>query len=73
MSRYLQKISLLPYSEAEIWTGWELENRSGDIPGLVLADGIADEILLATYGVSEFLHIPARYIADDEFRPTRTG
>ena len=27
MARYLQKISLRPYTETEIWTGWELEGR----------------------------------------------
>ena len=37
MSRYLQKISLRPYSDSEIWTGWELEGRSGEIEGLILA------------------------------------
>ena len=53
MSRYLQKISLRPYSDSEIWTGWELEGRSGEIEGLVLADGMSDEELVATYGVTE--------------------
>lgn len=61
MSRYLQKISLRPYSESEIWTGWELEGRSGEIEGLILADGMsADE--LARYGVVDFQKIPAQYL-----------
>jgi hypothetical protein len=61
MSRYLQKISLRPYSDSEIWTGWELEGRSGEIEGLILADGMsADE--LAQYGVVEFQQIPAQYL-----------
>src|SRR5947209_18801164 len=45
MSRYLQKISLRPYSNAEIWTGWELEGRTGEIEGLILADGMSAEEL----------------------------
>jgi hypothetical protein len=69
VSRYLQKISLKPYSDAEIWTGWELENRSGEVEGLVLADGMSDEQLLAMYGVTEFHRIPAEYLDVGEFRP----
>lgn len=69
MSRYLQKISLRPYSDSEIWTGWELEGRSGEIEGLVLADGMSDEELVATYGVTEFQKIPVEYLDAGEFRP----
>lgn len=69
MSRYLQKISLRPYSDSEIWTGWELEGRSGEIDGLVLADGMSDEELVATYGVTEFQKIPVEYLDAGEFRP----
>lgn len=69
MSRYLQKISLKPYSDAEIWTGWELENRSGEVDGLVLADGMSDEELRSRYGVTEFQKIPAEYLEIGEFRP----
>ncbi|HYI08522.1 MAG TPA: hypothetical protein VEK57_05600 [Thermoanaerobaculia bacterium] len=69
MSRYLQKISLKPYSDAEIWTGWELENRSGEINGLILADAIPPEELAAQYGVTEFHKIPAEYLEAGEFRP----
>jgi hypothetical protein len=68
MSRYLQKISLRPYSDAEIWTGWDLENRSGEIEGLILADAIPDDELLATYGVREFQKIPGEYLEAGEFR-----
>jgi hypothetical protein len=68
MSRYLQKISLRPYSDAEIWTGWELENRTGEVEGLILADDIPDEVLLATYGVTEFQKIPSEYLDIGEFR-----
>jgi hypothetical protein len=68
MSRYLQKISLRPYSDAEIWTGWELENRTGEVEGLILADDIPDDVLLAQYGVREFQQIPAEYLDVGEFR-----
>lgn len=67
MSRYLQRISLKPYSDSEIWTGWELENRSGEIEGLVLADGMSEEELRSTYGVTEFNKIPAEYLQLGEF------
>lgn len=69
MSRYLQKISLRPYSDAEIWTGWELENRTGEIEGLILVDDLSDEELLAQYGVQEFQKIPGEYLDAGEFRP----
>jgi hypothetical protein len=69
MSRYLQKISLRPYSDAEIWTGWDLENRTGEVEGLVLADHIPDDVLLSTYGVQEFQKIPGEYLDAGEFRP----
>ena len=45
MARYIQKISLRPYSETEIWTGWELEGREGPIDGLVLAETLSEEEL----------------------------
>jgi hypothetical protein len=69
MSRYLQKISLKPYSDAEIWTGWELENRTGELSGLILADGMSAEELLSKYGVTEFQQIPGEYLEAGEFRP----
>lgn len=67
MSRYLQKISLRPYSETEIWTGWELEGRSGEIDGLILADHMTPD-QLAQLGVTEFQKIPAEYLDAGEFR-----
>jgi len=69
MSRYLQRISLLPYSETAIWTGWELEGRSGEVDGLVLADAITDHDLKVQYGVTEFQKIPLEYLDADEFLP----
>lgn len=69
MARYLQKISLKPYSDSEIWTGWELEGRSGEVEGLVLADGLTDEELAARYGVTEFQKIPEEYLDAGDFRP----
>jgi hypothetical protein len=71
MSRYLQKISLKPYSEAEIWTGWDLEGRSGEIDGLVLADHYtADE--LTRLGVTDFQKIPKEYLDSGEFLPRKS-
>jgi hypothetical protein len=69
MARYLQKISLRPYTDAEIWTGWELEGRTGEVEGLVLADGLSDQELAEKYGVTEFQKIPEEYLDAGEFRP----
>lgn len=71
MARYLQKISLRPYTETEIWTGWELEGRTGEIEGLILADNLSPDEL-ARYGVVEFQKIPAEYIDSAEFLPRKT-
>ena len=68
MSRYLQRISLRPYDETDIWVGWEIEERSGEIEGLVLADGMSAEDL-ARYGVIEFHKIPTGYLEAGEFLP----
>ena len=68
MSRYLQKISLRPYNETEIWVGWDLEERTGEIEGLILADRLSAEDL-ARYGVIEFHKIPTGYLASGEFLP----
>lgn len=73
MARYLQKISLRPYSDSEIWTGWELEGRTGEVEGLVLAEGLSDEELASTYGVTEFQKIPTEYLNAGEFRPKSRG
>lgn len=66
MSLYLQKISLRPYSDSEVWTGWDLEGKSGEIEGLILADGMSAEEL-ERYGVTEFQKIPREYLGGDEF------
>jgi hypothetical protein len=63
MARYIQKISLRPYSETDIWTGWELEGSDGEIEGLTRADGMSTEEL-ARLGVTEFQKIPREYLAD---------
>jgi hypothetical protein len=70
MARYLQKISLRPYSDQEIWTGWELEGREGEIEGLVRADTLTREEL-SRLGVTEFQRIPAEYIDIGEFLPKK--
>jgi hypothetical protein len=69
MARYLQKISLRPYTDSEIWTGWELEGRSGEIEGLLLADELSDAEVTAKYGVTEFQRIPVEYLLAGEYRP----
>ncbi|MGN6187163.1 MAG: hypothetical protein ACTHQM_26295 [Thermoanaerobaculia bacterium] len=71
MGRYLQRISLRPYSDAVIWTGWELEGRDGELEGLVLADDLSAEQLVHDYGVTEFQKIPLEYLDSSEFRPKR--
>jgi len=70
MSRYLQRISLKPYSDTEIWTGWELEGRTGPIDGLVPADDMSPEEL-SRLGVNEFQKIPAEYLDSGDFLPRR--
>ena len=69
MGRYLQRISLQPYSESVIWTGWELEGRSGEIEGLLCADGMSEAELTSNYGVTEFQTIPVEYLEAGEYRP----
>jgi hypothetical protein len=66
MSRYIQKISLRPYSDTEIWTGWDLEGRDGKVDGLILADYMSPEEL-AKLGVTEFQKIPKEYLERGEF------
>ena len=68
MSRYIQKISLRPFDETEIWVGWELEDRTGEVEGLTLADEMSPEEL-ARYGVIEFHKIPTGYLEAGEFLP----
>jgi hypothetical protein len=70
MARYLQKISLRPYSETEIWTGWELEGRDGPIDGLILAEAMS-ETDLAKLGVVEFQRIPKEYLDSGELLPRK--
>ena len=70
MSRYLQKISLKPYSDAEIWTGWELEGRTGEVEGLILADEMSEEEL-KKLGVTEFQLIPKEYLDVRDFVPKK--
>jgi hypothetical protein len=70
MSRYLQKISLKPYTETDIWTGWELEGRTGEIEGLILADSLSDDEL-QKLGVTEFQLIPKEYLDTRDFAPKK--
>ena len=70
MARYIQRISLRPYSETEIWAGWELEGREGPIDGLVLAESMTAEDL-ARLGVTDFQKIPKEYLDAGEFQPRK--
>ena len=70
MARYIQKISLRPYSETEIWTGWELEGLEGQVEGLVLAESMSAEEL-ARLGVSDFQKIPREYLDRGDFPSSR--
>lgn len=70
MSRYLQKISLRPYSGSEIWTGWELEGRSGEMKASSWRT-ISPDVLLHDYGVTEFQTIPGEYL--ESFPKLRFG
>jgi hypothetical protein len=70
VARYIQKISLRPYSDSEIWTGWELEGRVGNVEGLISADQLSPEEL-AKLGVTEFQKIPAEYLESGEFLPRK--
>jgi len=70
MSRYLQKISLKPYSDTDIWTGWELEGRTGEVEGLILADDMSEEEL-EKLGVTEFQLIPKEYLDVRDFIPKK--
>jgi hypothetical protein len=70
MARYLQKISLKPYSESDIWTGWDLEGRTGEIEGLLLADDMSEDEI-ASLGVTEFHRIPKEYLDTRDFAPKK--
>jgi hypothetical protein len=72
MSRYVQRISLRPYSETEIWTGWELEGRTGEIDGLLLVDDLTSDEISTKYGVTEFQMIPEEYLKSGELLPKRS-
>ncbi len=68
MARYIQKISLRPYSDSEIWTGWELEGPDGEVEGLILADNMSSDEL-AKLGITEFQKIPKEYLEREGFLP----
>jgi hypothetical protein len=70
MARYIQKISLRPYSETEVWAGWELEGSDGEVEGLIRADTMSAEEL-AKLGVTEFQKIPREYWESEGFTPRK--
>lgn len=63
MGRYVQQISLVPFSTAEMWVGWELEGVEGDVEGLVAASTLTSAEL-ARLGICDFQYIPAEYAND---------
>lgn len=63
MGRYVQRISLLPFSAEEMWIGWELEGIDGDIDGLVPVAGLA-ESEIERLNVLEYQLIPFEYLQD---------
>ena len=63
MSRYLQRISLVPILSQEIWVGWELEGVAGEVDGLVEMASLSPADL-AKIDVTEFPVIPAEYLGD---------
>jgi len=54
MARYIQKLALLG---RERWIGWEIDGVGTEVPGLVLADDLAEDELRA-HGVKEFSPMP---------------
>jgi hypothetical protein len=69
VGRYIQKISLFPFSPQEMWVGWELEGVEGEVPGLIAARGMTASDL-ANKGIVEFQWIPAKYVGDLELEPS---
>lgn len=63
MGRYVQQISLVPFSTVDMWVGWELEGVDGEVDGLVLASTLSTSEL-ARRGVYDFQFIPASYVDD---------
>lgn len=63
MSLYLQRISLVPFLNHEVWVGWELVGVSGEVDGLVELSSVSPAEL-ARISVTEFQRIPAEYLKD---------
>ena len=63
MARYIQKITLVPFSAQELWVGWDLEGIDGVVSGLVYAEEMSETELQAR-GVREFQRIPKDYLFD---------
>lgn len=70
MARYIQKISLRPYSDSDVWAGWELEGSDGEVEGLILADKMSPEEL-AKLGITDFQKIPKEYWQTEGFTPRK--
>lgn len=60
MSRYVQRVSLFPFSSDDVLVGWELEGVEGDVKGLIPAAQLAPHELSQI----EFQRIPSSYLDD---------
>jgi hypothetical protein len=54
MARYIQKLALLG---RERWIGWEIDGIGTEVPGLVLAEDLPEDVLRA-HGVMDFSPMP---------------
>jgi len=54
MARYIQKLALLG---RERWIGWEIDGVGTEVPGLVLAEDLPEDVLRA-HGVMDFSPMP---------------
>lgn len=63
MGRYVQRISLVPLRNEEVWVGWELEGVEGEVPGLIGIEAITQELRERLHSI-EFQLIPAEYLED---------
>ena len=70
MGRYLQKISLRPYTDTDIWAGWELEGRNGEVEGLILAEKVGRRTGEARR--HRFQKTREEYLGIGEFGPKRS-
>jgi hypothetical protein len=64
MCRYIQRISI---DNRDWWVGWEIDNATGEIPGLILADHMG-EAELRERGITEFRKVNSNLLQKVERR-----